>query len=108
MNDRFLIVKRIKEFIFSIDSLVINLPRRELIIKDRLLSDSFNVLELIYVANYSNSKESKKVLLSKISMLDFYLEYLYKKNIISQKVCMKKSSELEEITRMVYGWIKGI
>ena len=106
MNNSFLIVNRIKEFIFSIDNLVINLPRRELIIKDRLLSDSFDILEYIYLANYSNSKESKKILLSKISMLDFYLEYLYKKNIISQKVCMKKSSELKEILRMIYGWIK--
>ncbi len=108
MNDRFLIVKRIKEFIFSIDNLIINLPRKEFIIKDRLLSDSFNVLELIYVANSNNSKEIKISILSKISMIDFYLEYLYEKKIISKKICMKKSSELEEITRMVYGWIKGI
>lgn len=65
-------------------------------------------MELIYVANSNNSKEIKISILSKISMIDFYLEYLYEKKIISKKICMKKSSELEEITRMVYGWIKGI
>ena len=91
MNDRFLIVKRIKEFIFSIDNLIINLLRKEFIIKDRLLSDSFNVLELIYVANSNNSKEIKISILSKISMIDFYLEYLYEKKIISKKICMKKA-----------------
>lgn len=108
MNDRFLIVKRIKKFIFSIDNLVINLPRKEIIVKDRLLTDSFDILELIYIANSNNSKDIKISILSKLSMCDFYLEYLYEKKIISKKICMKKSSELNEIIRMVYGWIKCI
>ena len=59
MKYRFVIVKRIKEFIFSIDSLVINFPRREFVVKNKLLSDSFDVLELIYIANGNKSKDVK-------------------------------------------------
>ena len=106
MKDRFLIVKCTKEFIFSIDSLVINLPRREFIIKDRLLSDSFDVLELIYIANGNKSKDVKLNILSKLSMLDFYLEYLYKKSIISDKVLKRECKMLSDITKMMYGWLK--
>lgn len=106
MKDRFLIVKRIKEFIFSIDSLVINLPRREFVVKNKLLSDSFDVLELIYIANGNKSKDVKLNILSKLSMLDFYLEYLYKKSIISDKVLKREYNLLSNITKMMYGWLK--
>ena len=85
MKDRFLIVKNIKEFIFSIDKLVINLPRRELVIRDKLLSESMCLLEIVYIANGSKSKDEMLRILSKISMLDFYLEYLHKKGVISEK-----------------------
>ena len=101
-----LIVKRIKEFIFSIDSLVINLPRREFVVKNKLLSDSFDVLELIYIANGNKSKDVKLNILSKLSMLDFYLEYLYKKSIISDKVLKRECNLLSNITKMMYGWLK--
>ena len=106
MKDRFLIVKRIKEFIFSIDSLVINLPRREFVVKNKLLSDSFDVLELIYIANGNKSKDVKLNILSKLSMLDFYLEYLYKKSKISDKVLKRECNLLSNITKMMYGWLK--
>ena len=106
MKDRFLIVKRIKEFIFSIDSLVINLPRREFVVKNKLLSDSFDVLELIYIANGNKSKDVKLNILSKLSMLDFYLEYLYKKGIISDKVLKRECNLLSNIIKMMYGWLK--
>lgn len=106
MNERFLIAKNIKEFIFSIDDLVINLPRKELAIRDRFLLESINLLELVYIANGSKSKDDKIRILSKISILDFYLEYLHKKQIISEKVLRKNSNMLCNISKMVYGWLR--
>lgn len=106
MKYRFLIVKNIKEFIFSIDNLVINLPRRELVIRDKLLSESMCLLELVYIANGSKSKDEMLKILSKISMLDFYLEYLHEKEVISEKLLKKYSNMLSNISKMVYGWLK--
>lgn len=106
MKDRFLIVKNIKEFIFSIDKLVINLPRRELVIRDKLLSESMCLLEIVYIANGSKSRDEMLRILSKISMLDFYLEYLHKKGVISEKLLKKYSNMLSNISKMVYGWLK--
>lgn len=108
MNDRFLIVKYIKEFIISIDELVINFPRKEFTIKDRIINDSLDILELVYIANSSDNNHDIKVkVLSKLSMLDFYFEKSYKNKIISEKVCKKKCNELNKITKLIYGWIRS-
>lgn len=109
MNDKFLIIKYIKEFIISLDDLVINFPRKQFTIKDRMINDSLDILELVYIANLNieNKKDIKIEILSKLSMLDFYLERSYKNKIISEKVCKKKCNELEKISKLVYGWIKS-
>lgn len=110
MNNEFQIVKNMKIFINSIDNIVINYPKKELIIKNRLLNDSLDILELIYLANYHKDIEKRtdlqKQILSKISMLDFYLERSYKNKYISEKICINKCNQLNRITKMIYGWIK--
>ena len=106
----FLIVKNMKIFIQSIDGIIVNYPRKELIIKNRLLNDSLDILELIYLANYQRDIKEKNnlqmKLLSKISMLDFYLERSYLNKYISEKVFQNKCNQLNRITKMIYGWIK--
>ncbi|MBQ6282361.1 MAG: four helix bundle protein [Bacilli bacterium] len=108
MNDRFLIVKYIKEFIYSIDDFVINFPRKEFVIKDRIINDSLDILEMIYIVNFDKNRNNLKYdILSKLSMLDFYLERCYKNKIINEKLLRKKSSELSNITKMMHGWIRS-
>ena len=107
MND-FLIVKNMKQFIMSLDNIIINYPRKENVIKDRLLNDSLDILYLIYEANYSKNRRNIQIkILSKISMLDFYLERSLKNKYISEKECLKKSNQLLTITKMIHGWIKS-
>lgn len=107
MNE-FLIVKNMKQFIMSLDNIIINYPRKENVIKDRLLNDSLDILYSIYEANYSKNRKNIQIkILSKISMLDFYLERSLKNKYISEKECLKKSNQLLTITKMVHGWIKS-
>lgn len=40
-------------------------------------------------------------------MLDFYIERAYKKKYISERQCLNKINELEEINKMIYSWIKN-
>lgn len=97
-----------KQFILSLDEIVINYPNKEMVIKNRLNSDSLDILEFIYQANIEEDIEKKKhyqnKILSKISMLDFYLEKSYKKKYISEKLCQKKCNELLKISKMVFQW----
>ena len=106
MNNRFNIAIKVKKFIFLIDELIINYPKKDYVLKDRLLNTCYDLLKLIYIANYSNDKENYKFdILTNISIIDFCLEESYSKKIISEKKLNQVANKLEEITKMVYGWI---
>ncbi len=110
-SEKFLIVKNIKKFILGIEIILVNFPKKEYINKDLIYKDSLKVLELVYIANNLDDLEKKKdiqiKIMSKINMLDFYIERAYKKKYISERQCLNKINELEEINKMIYSWIKN-
>ena len=108
MND-FKTVKNIKLFIYSLDNIVINIPNKDKVIKEKLYNTSYDILYLVYRCNYKseNKNEYYKDILSNISMLDFYLERCLKNKYINNKVCEKLSNNLLIIMKMIYGWIKS-
>ena len=64
---------------------------------------SLDILELIFLVNNTLDKSYLDIILSKISILDFYLEKSYKKKYINKKLLEKKIYELTTITKMIYG-----
>ena len=108
MNNEFRIVKNMKQFILSLDFFLINYPKSEKILKDKIKSTSYEILELILLANLKQDKlEEQQLIISKINMLDFYFEESFNKKYISEKTCIHKVQELSVITKMIYGWIKN-
>ena len=108
MNNEFLIVKNMKLFINSLDNIILVIPNRDRVLKDRLYNTSYDVLESLYRCNYSDNKNLyMKDILSKINMIDFYLERCLKKKYVSKKEVNKKCNDLLIITKMIYGWIKS-
>lgn len=110
-SEKFLIVKNIKKFILGLEVILVNFPKKEFLTKDMIYKDALKILELVYIANeIDDLNEKKKIqieILGKINMLDFYLERAYKRKYINEKQCMFKSNELEQITKMIYKWIKS-
>lgn len=104
MNNKFNLEIKMKEFILDNDTIIINFPKREYILKDKIETTSLEILELIFLANNTNNNEYIDIILSKISMLDFYLEKSYKRKYINKKVIERKVYELTLITKMIYGW----
>ncbi len=100
-----------KKFILGLEIILVNFPRKEFLTKDMIYKDALKILELVYVANDTSELEEKRKIqveiLGKINMLDFYLERAYKRKYINEKQCMSKSNELEQISKMVYKWIKS-
>lgn len=110
MNNEFYIVTSVKNFIKSLDNMIINVPNKEKFFKDQIYIYSNSLLENIYLANYQNTDnrgDYQKIILTKISMLDFYFEYLFTKKYISQKVCKNYCNQLLNIRKMIFKWIKN-
>lgn len=109
MNNRFLLANEIKKFILSLDSILINYPKKDIIIKKRIINTLFELLELVYLANnkIDDKINIKYECLSKISMIDFYFEYSYKKNYISLKNLNTYIFNLTKINKMLHGWINN-
>ena len=108
-NDRFRLVTKCKEFIVFVNEIIINYPRKEFILKDRLINTSYDWLELIFITNLleENRLYKQKLMLTKISMLDFYLEESYHKQCISEKRLNKGCRQIEEMQKMIYGWVNS-
>lgn len=107
-NDRFKIVNNIKLFIKYIDKIIINYPRSSFNLKNRLESTSYELLELVFLTNIvEDRKFYQRKIISKISMLDFYLELSYDKRYISLKVFNKGINMLNTMRKMIFGWIKN-
>jgi hypothetical protein len=108
MKSEFRIIVLMKNFIFDLNNLLKTFPKNERILTDNIKKESFKCLELIFFANNISDRENvQKKIISKISMLDFYLEYAFKMKYISQKQATKKSHELNAITKMLYGWLNN-
>ena len=108
MNDKFKVVINIKDFINYIDTILINYPRSEYILKNRLENTSYDLLELVYLGNLMEDRiDIQKKIICKISMLDYYLEVSYKNKCISLRKLNNASKKLDVIRKMVYGWIKS-
>ena len=60
MNNKFLLANEIKNFILSLDSILINYPKKDIIIKKRIINTSFELLELVYLANNKIDNKMKK------------------------------------------------
>lgn len=81
MKDNFLIIKNMKLFINSLDDMVSVIPNRDRILKTKIYDTSYDILYYLNLTNYSRNKEYISIILTNISMLDFYLERCLKKNI---------------------------
>lgn len=110
-NEKFLIMRLIKDFILGLEKLLINFPKKDFISKDKMYSDATELLEIVIKANYETEKRVKKTYqieaLAKVNKLDFYLERAYKMKYISEKQCTLKSNELLKINKMIYMWCKN-
>lgn len=88
-----------------LDGIIINYPKRDYELRNRLMYDAYQVLEYVYEANYHELKDRKSFQIKaimKLNLLDFYIEYSFKKKIISEKQSYRISSKLLNINKMIY------
>lgn len=105
MNDRLLIITKLKKTIEYIDKILDNYPHKYIELKQRLIDSLFDLLEIAYLANINIDRNNNKgKCIVKLEMVDYYLKLSYKKEIISKKKFESISNHLLEIKKMLFSW----
>lgn len=97
-----------KLYILSLDKYLDNFPRKERELKNKIINNSFEILELIYLTNLIDNKEcNQKKIIAKLNVLDFCFEKSFKNKYLSEKQFNKVVNDLTKISKMVFGWMKN-
>lgn len=104
MQDKLLIVSKIKKTISYVDNVLINFPNTEHILKNNIISNFYDLLELVYKANIHKDVFFMKESLVKISMIEYYIKISLEKKIISFKKYENIGKFLLEINKMINVW----
>ncbi len=111
-EEKFKIIQYIRELIINIDNNLDNFPKKDIELKNRIRSTSYDLLEIAYEANTIQEKEEKIKLLyklvAKLKIIDFLINICYDKQIINDKRYLKFGERIDDISKFTTGWIKSM
>lgn len=111
-EEKFKIIQYIRELIINIDNNLDNFPKKDIELKNRIRSTSYDLLEIAYEANTIKEKEEKIKLLyklvAKLKIIDFLINICYDKQIINDKRYFKFGERIDDISKFTTGWIKSM
>lgn len=111
-EEKFKTIQFIREMIIVVDKELDNFPKKDIEIKNRIRTNTYDLLEISYEANTIPDIETKKSFLynaiAKVKIIDFLLSLSYEKGLISEKKYYKLSLKLDDIVKYTSGWLKTI
>lgn len=111
LNDKLLVIKKIKELINDLDILFNNVPNKIYYNTNCIMNYGNSILENTVLCNYNTNKDIRinfyYIIMTKLDMFSYILEIYYDKKYISSKVLYKKNLLIIEIKKLLYGWIYG-
>lgn len=88
-TEKFKVIQYIRELLIIIDKNMDNFPKKDIELKNRIRSNSYDLLEISYEANTTQNTDYKKELLNraiaKVKVIDFLLNLSFDKKIITEK-----------------------
>mgnify|MGYP000127526010 FL=1 len=110
-KDNFILAKKVKDFILTMEPLLENIPKKDLYNRDQIREELIDLLRNIYNANLIKVDKERKLYLQElvivdIKIIDFYLERMYIYKYINKKQLKERTSKLDEINKITRGWIK--
>lgn len=105
MQDKLLIITHIKKTIEYIEKMVKNYPHSEIILKNKIIDNCYQLLEISYRANIYKNVYFMKDIIVRIRMIEFYIKKSLDKKVISYKKYEIIGNHLLEINKMVNMWI---
>ena len=111
-QEKFKILQFIRELLIMIDTQMDNFPKKDIELKNRIRTNSYDILEMSYEANSEANIEIKKQLLqkiiAKIKVIDFLLNLTYDKKIITEKKYYKFGNKMDDIVKYTTGWLQAL
>lgn len=111
-EEKFRVIQYIRELIINIDKNLDNFPKKDIELKNRIRTNSYDLLELVYEANSTREKERKLEILdktiAKLKVIDFLINMCFDKQIINNKRYLKFGERIDDISKFTIGWIKSI
>ena len=111
-EEKFKVIQYIRELIINIDKNLDNFPKKDIELKNRIKTNSYDLLELVYEANSTREKERKLEILdktiAKLKVIDFLINMCFDKQIINNKRYLKFGERIDDISKFTIGWIKSI
>ena len=88
-TEKFKVIEFIRQLLIMIDKELENFPKKEIELKNRIKTNSFDILELSYEANSIEDVKTKiqllQKVLAKIKVIDFLLNLSLDKDMITSK-----------------------
>lgn len=111
-EEKFKVINFIRNLVLNLDNLLDNFPRKDIELKNRIRTNSYDLLELAYTANMTADKEHRREILekalAKVKIIDFLVNICYDKQIINSKKYVKFGNNIEDINKYLTGWLKSI
>lgn len=111
MNSNFSLLNNSKKTIAYINKQLINYPKSEMVLKQNIEKNMYEIIELIFSYSISDIERIKlkylKDLIIKLSMLDFYIATSFEKRIISKKKFESTAMYIVEIRKIAYGLVRN-
>ena len=111
-EEKFKIIQFIRELLYKIESELDNYPKKDIEIKNRIKTTTYDLLEQAYLANTTLDIELKKRLIeqiiAKIKVIDFLLNLSLDRELINGKRYIKLGEKLDNITKYANGWLNSI
>lgn len=110
-EEKFKVINFIRQLILVIDKELENFPKKDLEIKNRIRTSTYDLLEIAYEANSTKNLGYKEELLNKImakvKIIDFLINLSYDKELITNKKYLKIAARLDDIAKYTSGWMKS-
>ena len=111
-TEKFKVIEFIRQLIIAVDKELINFPKKENELKNRIRANSYDILELIYEANSTENIDKKvdllQKILAKVKVIDFLLNLSFDREIITSKKYLKLANRIDDITKFTTGWLNTI
>lgn len=104
-SEKLIIASTARKTVKYIEKTAINFPNEYYVLKNKIISCAYAILENIYRANIFQDVKDKKEVIVNIQLLNFYLEELLNKGLINNKKLVSLTNHLIEIDKMTRGWL---